>query len=25
MAGQLDAAVRRVLRIKDRMGLLDGM
>jgi beta-N-acetylhexosaminidase len=25
MAEQLDAAVRRVLRIKDRMGLLDGM
>jgi beta-N-acetylhexosaminidase len=25
VAAQLDAAVRRVLRIKDRMGLLDGM
>ena len=25
MAEQLDGAVRRVLRIKDRMGLLDGM
>jgi beta-N-acetylhexosaminidase len=25
MASQLDAAVRRVLRLKDRLGLLDGM
>lgn len=25
MAAQLDAAVRRVLRLKDRLGLLDGM